>query len=162
MTDAPAVAQAVASPTVRLAGRDWPVPPLAIRQNRVVVPAIMKLMPSLSDFRAALPVVPDPGPAGDTPVPAEPVDPLWWRKVPLDQNTIDLLCDAVFHALTRGTPGLARNEFDGLEISPFELFAAIPVVLAATGMFKPAEPGRAGEPTGEVTPPTSTPSSPTS
>lgn len=151
MTDAPAAAPAAAVPTIRLAGRDWPVPPLAIRQNRVVVPGLLKLMPVLTEFQAALP-------AGA----GQPIDPLWWTKVSLTTETIDTLSDVVFEALRRGTPGLVRNEFDGIEMTPFDLLGAIPVVLAATGMFRPAEPGRVGEPTGEAAPPTSTPSSATS
>jgi hypothetical protein len=31
------------APTIRLAGKDWPIPELAIRQIRIIVPAMVKL-----------------------------------------------------------------------------------------------------------------------
>ena len=55
------------------------------------------------------------------------------------------MAEAIFTAMTRGTPGLARNEFDNLPVSIEELFAALPIVAQQTGLLK-----KAGAPAGEV------------
>jgi hypothetical protein len=40
---------------VTLAGREWFVPVLAMRQARVVVPALMRLMPVLQEMQSGQP-----------------------------------------------------------------------------------------------------------
>ena len=43
------------APVVTLAGREWFVPVLAMRQARVVVPALMRLMPVLQEMQSGQP-----------------------------------------------------------------------------------------------------------
>src|ERR1017187_6057755 len=110
---------------LRLAGRDWPVPILSIKQNRIVVPAVLGFMPIIARVGAA--------------VANQGTDPLWFTGIKLTTADFDLMCDAVYTALTKGTPGLARSEFDNLEITVEELLTALPIVAKQTGMLKQRE-----------------------
>ena len=112
-------------PIVTLAGREWFVPVLAMRQARVVVPAIMKLLPAIPRMKS-----------GDV--------------TALDAETFDLIITAVHGALTRAYPSLSRDEFLDLPASTNELAAAIGVVTRQTGFFKPAEEAAPGETKGET------------
>jgi hypothetical protein len=136
-------------PVVHLAGRDWPIPKLAVKQNRVVTPAITKMLPQLGRFFAATEALAQGDGAALLPL-------------EVSQETFDLMSDAVYAALTRATPGLARAEFDNLPISFFDLISALAVVVQQSGSFKHTAPG--DTPTGEapatVNPSTSISSSP--
>ncbi len=119
-------------PTITLAGREWPIPLLAMRQNRVVVPALMKVMPTVARLALA----------------TESNDfAMMLSSLSLTTEEFDLIADAVHAAITRGTPGFARAEFDELPISVAELFGALPVVMSQTGMMKAAEGPNMGEAT---------------
>ncbi|HLY04272.1 MAG TPA: hypothetical protein VKR31_00845 [Rhizomicrobium sp.] len=89
-------------PCITIAGQEWPIPPLAPRQNRHVVAALMRMG---GDFFAHY---------GD-------------------------LVDAVFFALTRAHPDLARSEFEEWPIPVYELTAALPVITKQTGWLKPGK-----------------------
>ena len=118
---------------LRLAGRDWPVPILSIKQNRIVVPAVLGFMPIIARVGAA--------------VANQGTDPLWFASIKLTTEDFDLMCEAVYWALTKGTPGLARLEFDNLEITVEELLTALPIVAKQSGLLKQ----RAGDtPAGEA------------
>jgi hypothetical protein len=134
-------------PKVRLAGRDWEIPLLAIKQLRVAIPAIFKIMPVF----ARVSVIQK----------EEDKDPFWFSKVALSTEDFDAIADATYAALTRATPGLARTEFDNLPISIEELLNALPVIVRQTGMIKPApvEGAPAGEGLPAVSAQTSTSSS---
>jgi|GEM_PF-4904620 len=117
-------------PSVRLADRDWPIPLLGITQNRVVTPAIMKLLPELGRIFAAVSAAQD---GGTVP------------HLEITEETFDLMANAVYAAMTRGTPGLARAEFENLPISVFDLIAALQVVIQQSGAFKQGGDAAAGE-----------------
>jgi hypothetical protein len=110
---------------VTLAGREWFVPVLAMRQARIVVPALMRLMPVLQNLQN-----------GATMGVAQ-----------LSQADYDAILDVVHAALTRAYPRLTRDEFLDLPASTPELIAALAVVTRQTGFFKPAE---AEAPVGEA------------
>ncbi|HUZ75812.1 MAG TPA: hypothetical protein VMU87_22725 [Stellaceae bacterium] len=62
----------------------------------------------------------------------------------LDEAKIDRLLDALYFALTRNYPDLAREEFLDLPIRLPELFAALPVLCLAAGLERrEGEPGEA-------------------
>ena len=62
----------------------------------------------------------------------------------LDEGKIDRLLDALYWALTRNYPDLAREEFLDLPIKLSELIAALPVLGLAAGLE------RSGAPAGEA------------
>src|SRR5215472_12436180 len=86
-------------PTITIVGKEWRVPLLAPRQNRVVVPALLRLAT---------------------------------RR----EEQYDLLLDIVFAALTRGHPGIVRDDFEDWPIATHELLDALPVVARQTGLLK--------------------------
>ena len=118
-----------ACPVVTLAGREWFVPALAMRQARVVVPALMRVMPLLGRMQG-----------GDGAAMAG-----------LSEDHFDNIIAIVHAALTRAYPDLTREEFLDLPASMTELIAALGVVTRQTGLFKPAEDAAVGEQMGETT-----------
>jgi hypothetical protein len=134
------------NPTIRLAGKDWEIPVLAIRQNRIAAPAIMELLPVFARIGTARA-------SADT-------DPLWFSKLRLSTAEYDLLCDAIFAALGRAYPTMTRSEFDTMPAQLEELLAAFPIVAQQTGIFKPAPTG--APPQGEAPAGTESPSISTS
>ena len=105
------------APLVTLAGREWFVPVLAIRQARVVVPGLMRLMPVLQAMQT-----------GDAAAMAQ-----------LSEANFDAIVGVVHAALTRAYPDLSREEFLDLPASTPELVAALTVVTRQTGFFKPGD-----------------------
>jgi hypothetical protein len=116
----------VGAPVVTLGGCEWFVPILAMRQARVVVPALMRLMPVLQAMQS-----------GEASTLAR-----------LSEQNFDAMIDVVHAALTRAYPTLSRDEFLDLPASTPELVAALAVVTRQTGFFRPAD--AAGEPAGET------------
>jgi hypothetical protein len=129
------------APKITLAGRDWPVPLLAIKQNRIVIPALMKIMPAVARIASV---------SDGQDMSAEDMAAAL-ASLTVTTEEFDLVSDAVYAALTRGTPGLARNEFDNLPIATADLFAALPVIMAQTGIMKKQAPDGDGVPAGEAT-----------
>ena len=115
------------APVVALAGREWFVPTLAMRQSRIAVPGLMRLMPVLQSLQS-----------GDAAAMAR-----------LDEETYDTILNVVHAALTRAYPTLTREAFLDLPASTPELIAALAVVTRQTGFFKSAE-DPAGEAKGET------------
>ena len=105
------------APVVTLAGREWFVPVLAMRQARVVVPALMRLMPVLRDMQSGEPAA----------------------MARLSSDDYDAIIAVVHAALTRAYPELSREAFLDLPASTPELVAALGVVTRQTGFFKPAD-----------------------
>ncbi|MFY9628340.1 MAG: hypothetical protein WAK03_09360 [Methylocystis sp.] len=104
------------APVVVLAGREWFVPVLAMRQARVVVPGLMRLMPVLQDLQS-----------GEASAMAR-----------LSEDNFDNIVAVVHAALTRAYPELTHEAFLDLPISTPELVAALGVVTRQTGFFKPS------------------------
>lgn len=122
-------------PSVHLAGKDWPIPLLAPRQNVVIVPLVLALMPKLvKAVRAGL-----------------SVDGL---ASILDAEGYQTLIRVVYTALTRAHKELTLAEFEDMPIASLELLDAFYVVSQQTGVLKAATPGEAQA----GTPQTGTPS----
>ena len=116
-------------PIITLAGREWFVPVLAMRQSRVVFPALMRIMPLLEEMQS-----------GESAAMAA-----------LSEENYDAIITAVHAALTRAYPELSREMFLDLPASMQELIAAITVVTRQTGAFKPAASVAPEEKTEEMT-----------
>jgi len=113
-------------PSIKIAGKDWPVPQLAPRQNRVVVPALLNVLPKIIGAREQANGQMDGGGLAQL-------------AQYLDTTAYDKLTDIVFHALSRAHPELRRDDFDDMPVDTAELFAAISVIAHQAGLFKPAK-----------------------
>jgi hypothetical protein len=109
------------APKVSLGGREWPVPVLAAKQNRVIDPLILSLLPVFklwqTDRASAL--------------------------AKITGSEYDKLLDICLHAIRRANPDLTKDQFLDLSITLPELVAAFPVIAQQTGIFKRGEPGEA-------------------
>ena len=112
------------TPTITLAGREWPLPKLAPRQNRIVVPALLRLVPKILAARD------DADRAGEKGSFAA-------LARYLDSESYDTLTNLVFAALTRATPDLGRETFDTMAIDTFELLSALVPIARAAGLLRP-------------------------
>jgi hypothetical protein len=112
-------------PVIVIAGKEWHVPLLSPKQNRIIVPALLDVVPRIIQMGA---------PADPSKQTGEPVR--------LDTPTYDRLTDIVFHALTRAHPELTRADFDDMAIDTAELFAAVNVIARQAGLLKPVDPAR--------------------
>ena len=111
------------APLVVFAGREWFIPRLALRQSRIVVPGLLRLLPVLETLQE--------------------------NPAALAEAQFEELIAVVHAALTRAYPELGREAFLDLEITVAELAAAVPVIMRQTGFFKPAG-AAAGEAGGET------------
>jgi len=111
------------APTISLAGREWSLPKLAPRQNRIVVPALLTLVPKILRAR-------DEARAAGTSSFAA-------LARYLDTESYDTLATLVFAALTRASPALTRESFDDMAIDTFELLAAVVPIARAAGLLRP-------------------------
>lgn len=96
-----------AVPHVTLAGQQWPIPLLAPRQNRLVIPTVVKLSEKFG--------------AG-------------FNYNEFDEATVDDLCKVVYTGLTRAHPALKWEDFMDWPISMTDLLAAFMVVSMQTGL----------------------------
>ncbi|MES2055823.1 MAG: hypothetical protein V4564_07795 [Pseudomonadota bacterium] len=125
------------TPTVTLSGKVWPIPTMAIKQNRRLHPVLIRLAARILGKETLT--------LGD-----------------LSEEDLDDLADAAFVGLTRAHPTLSRAEFEDMTATPLDLVGAASVILFQTGMW--VRKGTAsGEASGAATsPPISTESSPAS
>lgn len=104
-------------PKIVLAGKDFDIPQLAPRQQRIVVPAIMSMtniMGKAEDFMKQM-----------------------------NTEQYDKLLDLVFVACTRAQPTLKRDDFLNMPITVRELLDAIPTIMQQTGIVKAVPAGEA-------------------
>jgi hypothetical protein len=111
------------TPSIILAGKSWPVPRLAPRQNRVVVPALLRLIPRILKAR-------------DEAVAASESDLTWLGRL-VDEPTYDELATVSYTALTRAHPELKPAEFDDMPVETLELIAAVFVIARQAGLLRP-------------------------
>lgn len=110
---------------VTLAGVEWFVPLLAMRQNRVVVPRMLKVLPLIDAARD--------------------LDSDAYIDV-FNEETLDMFTHIVHAALTRAYD-LTLDAFLDLPITPREMMAAMPVIVKATGFFRENPEGvKTGDP----------------
>jgi hypothetical protein len=114
-------------PRIKFAGKEWPIPKLAIDQLAEVWPLISG---SLAYVVA--------GGAGNL------------NLSSLSGQVIKDMASAVFWGLRRGHEALSREEFNEMPSDLEELVFAMMVVAAQTGGFKPRKPGEAATPEGEA------------
>lgn len=111
------------APIIILAGREWPVPKLGARQNRIVVPALLELIPKILRARDQSDA------AGETGSFAQ-------LARYLDTEAYDRLTEVAYAALTRAHPALSRAEFDEFPIDTLELIAAVRVIALQAGLIR--------------------------
>lgn len=115
------------APVVLLGGREFFLPMLALRQARVAVPGLLKLMPRLNAIQARIG-------AGD---------PL--GATLLDQADVETMIDVVLAGLSRAYPDFSRDDLLDLEAGFAELIAALAVIARQTGLFSATEHPTPGE-----------------
>ncbi len=107
--------------TVRLAQKDWAVPMLSVRQNKVIDPIILSMLPVFAEWNndkfAAL------------------------QKIGADHY--DRLLEMTFHAIHKASPTLSRDEYQDFSITLPELIAAFPIIAQQTGIFSRDASGEA-------------------
>ncbi|MGO9390646.1 hypothetical protein [Rhodoblastus sp.] len=115
------------APVIELGGREFFVPLLALRQARIIVPGLLKLMPRLNAIQTRIG-------AGD---------PL--GAALLEQNDVELMIDVVHSGLSRAYPDISRDEVLDLQAGFADLIAALAVIARQTGLFAPTENPSLGE-----------------
>jgi hypothetical protein len=117
---------------IKLAGAEYFVPVLAIKQNRICIPLIQELAPRIGEI----------------------VD----VKTLYHQSDFDRLLHLVQVALTRAYPDVTLDDLLDMEITMAELLTASNVIAIQTRAFIVPEPGApAGESAGEATASTAPP-----
>jgi hypothetical protein len=116
--------------------REWPVPLLAPRQNRIVVPKMLKV------FQGIAFMLPKDWKPGDN------LDAASLASFNLTTELYDDLIDIVWMALTRAHPKLTRDEVLDMPTGTAALVATLPTIMRQTGQLKPAAAG-VGEATAE-------------
>jgi hypothetical protein len=106
--------------TITLAGQPWPVPTLAPKQNRIVVPALLEVIPRIIRARSEAPEA-----SG-----------LAQLARYLDTATYDRLAEIAYTALTRANPDLTRVAFDDMPIDTSELIGALNAIARAAGLYR--------------------------
>jgi hypothetical protein len=171
-------AKSAGAPCVRLAGKEWPIPLLAPRQNRIVVPAVAKITKRMRDIAEQKFGSLDAQEKADLIAALGSETELrsrLWRVTDfsfeiianLESEFFDLVSDALYWSLTRAHPALTRQQFDDMPIGMIEMVDAVGIIAQQTGMMRRADPKEAAGPlaAGEQpspSSPTGTPSSPTS
>ena len=109
------------APKVSLGGKEWPVPLLAARQNKIIDPLILGLLPIFAEWQTN-------------------------RAVALAKLTgeeYDKLQEICYQALRRAHPEFTRDQFLDMPVSLPELIAAFPIIAQQTGVFARVAPGEA-------------------
>lgn len=106
--------------TIVLAGQEWPVPTLAPKQNRIVVPGLLEVIPKIIRARNEAPEA-----SG-----------LAQLARYLDTETYDQLAEIIHTALSRAHPDLTRAAFDDLPIDTSELIGALNTIARAAGLYR--------------------------
>jgi len=115
------------APVAALGGREFFIPALSLRQARVVVPGLLKLLPRLNAIQARIG-------AGD-PMAASQLEP----------DDFDLMIDVVHSGLSRAYPEFTRDDLLDLEAGFADLAGALAIIAQQTGLFTPGEAPPAGE-----------------
>lgn len=108
-------------PTVSLAGKQWPIPELGVRQLRKVRRKIFEIHDLLKTAKVGGDIVK--------------------LFVELTDEQYDALCDVVYWSLTRAHKDMKREEFDDMAIGDGDLLRAFFVIRAQSGLFMPAAEG---------------------
>lgn len=133
----------VPSITIKLAGADYPIPKLAPRQLRIIMPAATRLLKELG------PIMMVAMGAREAPENIDPVAMLEGLEV--TEKMFDDLIDVLWPAIAKGSPGFTREIMLDLDTGVQELLMALPTILKQTGIMtgEPKKEGEGGAP-GEV------------
>lgn len=115
------------APVAALGGREFFIPALSLRQARIVVPGLLKLLPRLNAIQSRIG-------AGD-PLGAALLEP----------DDLDLMIDVVHAGLTRAYPDFTRDDLLDLEAGFSDLAGALAIIAGQTGLFAPSEAVSPGE-----------------
>lgn len=117
------------APKIKLAGREFSVPKLGIRQNRQVVGALQYIIPVLNRAEVMAAAAKD---APDARIDVEGLA----AVLTMSPDTFDRVADAVYYAVTRALPDFSREEFESMPIGVDELVAALPTVMVQSFALK--------------------------
>jgi hypothetical protein len=106
--------------SISLGGKDWEIPQLAVKQNRIVDPLIISLLPVFSTWTT---------------------DKNSITKIGKEQY--DALLTIAYTAITRAKPDFKLAEFEELPVTLPELIFAFTVIAQQTGVFARGTPGEA-------------------
>ncbi len=109
------------APKVILGGKEWPVPLLAARQNRIIDPLILSLLPVFTEWQHDR--------AG--------------AVAKIRNESYDALQEITYQAITRATPTMTRGAFLDMPVTLPELIGAFPLIAQQTGVFARSTPGEA-------------------
>lgn len=123
------------SKTISIAGTDYPVATLNIRQIKVVAPVLLRLISELGPLLTQV----DAAKEGTS---ADKLAAL--GRFEITEQQFDYMVTAIWTTINRWTK-ISRDEFLDLDTNMTELFAAIPVVLEASGLMDKGAPAVPGE-----------------
>lgn len=129
-------------PCIKIGGRDWPIPPLGPKQNAVVVPTILAIIPDVLEIVRRR--------ATEEPSLETLETQLAQTASILNEENLLKLSDVVFAALKKGHKELTRDEFDDMPLGVMECIDAILVISQQTGLIRPARPGEVPITAGEA------------
>ena len=107
------------SPTITLGGKQWVIPLLAARQNRIIDPLILKLMPIFAEMSK---------------------DQFTGLGL-VTEESYRHFQEICFVAITRNDPTVTRDMFLDLPVTLTEMVSAFPIIAGQTGIFKKADKG---------------------
>lgn len=114
-----------AAPKITLGRKEWPVPELSARQNRIIDPLILGLLPIFSEWQSNKTTA----------------------LGKIGAAEYESLLDIALTAIRRGSPDISKEAFLDLPITLPELINAFPIIANQTGLFKKdtsdAAPGEA-------------------
>ncbi len=105
------------TPTIEWDGKQWPIPLLAPRENRIVLPAVMRSRITVQKMTQ--------------------------ENAPMTTEEYDDLTLIVYWGLRRAHPSLTRDQFDDVPISTIDLLRAMTTVARQTGAVAVGEGGAA-------------------
>ena len=105
---------------IKLGGQTFDIPALAVKQNRVIDPIIIQLLPIFANWATDKTSISRIG-----------------------QEQYDGLLTIAFTAITRAKPDFKRAEFEELPITLPELIFAFTTIAQQTGVFQRGVPGEA-------------------
>lgn len=130
------------SKTITLNNTKWPIPKLAVRQWRVVVPSVLRLLREMGPMFVKMLLVSKE----DMSNPAKMGDLL--KDLTFNEAHIDLLVDITTAGLQRAHKEITREDVLDLECDVVEMMAAMAVIMAQAGIFDTKNEGTT--PSGEM------------
>lgn len=96
------------APRITLADKEWPIPELVVKQNRIIEPRVSRIYgPDKSKDRSFF-----------------------------DETEYDLALDIIAAALTRAHPDFRRDDLMEMRVNQMQLLKAMDVIIKQTGIFE--------------------------